>query len=261
MTLGGTLQRYLMSLGIGGRRTVLALGTLVWAVALTTSEPVLGQAPTKTVWDGVFTGTQAERGRVAYQQHCAECHGASLGGGEAVPLTGDRFGLSWRESTVDRLNTQISKSMPASEDGSLAGSLSPGVYIDIVSHILNSNGFPTGAVELTPENAAGVAIIAKSGPGELPASASAQVVGCLTRVAARTWKVTSASRPVRSGPLYSALPGTTPLGDREFPLLFVLTSLDKLENNRVLVTGRLEGDAGVKGINVSTVSSVGPSCP
>lgn len=240
----------------------LLSGAVAWAVvAVTSHAPLSGQAA-KTVWDGVYTGAQAERGRLAYQQSCAECHGAGLGGGEAVALKGERFNLSWRESTVDRLFTQISKNMPASEDGSLAGSLSPGVYIDIVAHMLSANEFPTGTSELTPESAAGVAIQAKSGPGDLPASASAQVVGCLTRVAQpRGWKVTSASRPVRQGPLYSALPASTPLGDREFPLLFVLTSLDKLENQRVLVTGRLEGDAGSKGINVSTVSSLGPTCP
>jgi hypothetical protein len=35
----------------------------------------------------------------------------------------------------------------------------------------------------------------------------------------------------------------------------VLTSLDKYENQRVLVTGRLDGDGGAKGINVNTVTS------
>ena len=50
------------------------------------------------------------------------------------------------------------------------------------------------------------------------------------------------------------------LGDREFPLLFVLGSLDKLENQRVLVTGRLEGEGGAKGINVSAVTSQGAAC-
>jgi hypothetical protein len=40
----------------------------------------------------------------------------------------------------------------------------------------------------------------------------------------------------------------------------VLTSLDKLENQRVLATGRLEGEGGAKGINVSTVTSQGAAC-
>ena len=76
----------------------------------------------------------------------------------------------------------------------------------------------------------------------------------------RAWKVTRGSKPVRSGPLETPLNASASLGDREFPLLFVLTSLDKLENQRVLVTGRLEGEGGAKGINVSTVTSQGAAC-
>ena len=253
-------QPGLLRISIAGRVAALA-GVLGVAAATGPSFVDLqAQAPAKTVWDGVYTEAQAARGRSAYQQHCAECHGGSLEGAEAVSLKGDRFNLSWKESTVDRLFKQISTNMPMSEDGSLAGSLARGVYVDIVALVLQGNGFPAGSAELTPENAAGVAIIAKSGPGELPHSASAQVVGCLTRVPPRAWKVTRGSKPVRSGPLETPLNASAALGDREFPLLFVLTSLDKLENQRVLVTGRLEGEGGAKGINVSTVTSQGAAC-
>jgi mono/diheme cytochrome c family protein len=249
----------LLRVGVAGRvATLVGALTVAGAVA-----PMLvtAQAPAgKTVWDGVYTEAQAARGRSAYQQHCAECHGASLEGGEAVALKGDRFNLSWRESSVDKLFKQISTNMPMSEDGSLAGSLARGVYVDIVALVLQNNGFPAGSAELTPENAVGVAIYAKTGPGELPHSASAQVVGCLTKTGPRAWKVTRGSKPVRSGPLETPLTAAAALGDREFPLLFVLTNLDKLENHRVLVTGRLEGEAGAKGLNVNTVSSQGAAC-
>ena len=252
-------QPGLLRLGIAGRMAVLA--GLLGMAALAAPQLVTAQAPSgKTVWDGVYTDAQAARGRTAYQQHCSECHGGSLEGGEAVALKGDRFNLSWKESTVDKLFKQISTNMPMSEDGSLAGTLARGTYVDLVALVLQSNSFPAGSTELTPENAVGVAIQAKGGPGELPHSASAQVVGCLTRTGPRAWKVTKGSKPVRSGPLETKLDASATLGDREFPLLFVLTNLDKMENNRVLVTGRLEGEAGAKGINVSTVSSQGASC-
>ena len=253
-------QPGLLRIGVAGRVATLAgvLGVVAAAVPLLVTAQA--PAPSKTVWDGVYTDAQAARGRSAFQQHCAECHGASLEGGEAVALKGERFNLSWKESTVDRLFKQISTNMPMSEDGSLAGSLARGVYVDIVALVLQGNGFPAGAAELTPENAVGVAIQEKNGPGELPHSASAQVVGCLTRTGPRAWKVTRGSKPVRSGPLETRLDASAALGDREFPLLFVLTNLDKLENNRVLATGRLEGEAGAKGINVSTVTSQGAAC-
>jgi hypothetical protein len=223
-----TRDGVLLRVGRSGRLAILA-GLFGGIVVATSSALWARQAAAgKTVWDGVFTAAQAERGRLAFQQHCAECHGGNLNGAEAVPLAGERFNLSWRESTVDRLFRQMSTSMPMSEDGSLAGTLARGTYVDIVALLLQANGFPAGSEELTPESAVGVSIVAKSGPGELPNSASAQVVGCLTRVAQpRGWKVTSGSRPVRSGPAYTPLTATAALGDREFPLLFVLTSLDK----------------------------------
>ena len=246
-------------MGIAGRVALLAGLFGMAAVAAPRLVTAQGQAG-KTVWDGVYSDAQAARGRTAYQQHCAECHGASLEGGEAVALKGDRFNLSWKESTVDKLFKQISTNMPMSEDGSLAGTLARGTYVDLVALVLQNNGFPAGSAELTPESAAGVAIVAKSGPGELPPSASPQALAGQTRTGPRAWKVTRGRKPVRAGPLETKLDGSATLGDREFPLLFVLTNLDKLENNRVLVTGRLEGEAGAKGINVSTVSSQGASC-
>lgn len=253
-------QPGLLRLSVAGRMASM-VGVLGVAIAVSPwFMTAQAQSPSKTVWDGVYTEAQAARGRTAFQQHCAECHGGSLEGAEAVALKGDRFNLSWKESTVDRLFKQVSTNMPASEDGSLAGTLARGTYVDIIALMLQSNGFPAGSAELTPENAAGVAILAQSGPGELPHSASAQAVGCLTRVPPRAWKVTRGSKPVRSGPLETPLTASAALGDREFPLLFVLTSLDKLENQRVLVTGRLEGEGGAKGINVSTVSSQGAAC-
>ncbi len=250
----------LLRVSVVGR--VAALAGMLGVAAAVAPLLVTAQAPapSRTVWNGVYTEAQAGRGRSAYQQHCAECHGASLEGAEAVPLKGDRFNLSWKESTVDRLFRQMSTSMPMSEDGSLAGTLARGTYIDIVALVLQNNGFPAGSTELTPENAVGVAILAQSGPGELPHSASAQVVGCLTRVGPRAWKVTRGSKPVRSGPLETPLTASAPLGDREFPLLFLLTSLDKLENHRVIATGRLEGEGGAKGMNVSTVTSQAAAC-
>ena len=251
----------LLRVSVVGR--VAALAGMLGVAAAVAPLLVTAQAPapSKTVWDGVYTEAQAARGRAAYQQHCAECHGGSLEGAEAVPLKGDRFNLSWKESTVDRLFKQMSTNMPASEDGSLAGTLARGAYVDIVALVLQNNGFPAGSTRADAGKRGRRGDPGQSGPGELPHSASAQVVGCLTRVGPRAWKVTRGSKPVRSGPLETPLTASAPIGDREFPLLFLLTSLDKLENHRVLATGRLEGEGGAKGINVSTVTSQGSRLP
>jgi hypothetical protein len=126
--------------------------------------------------------------------------------------------------------------------------------------MLETNVFPAGATELTAASSAGVRIMAKDGPGELPASTLAQVVGCLERGAGRTWRVVKATRPERAASAGQKPQGSVPLGTREFALMFVLTSLDKYVGYRVLVTGSLMGEGGVNGINVSTVSPLAAKC-
>lgn len=219
------------------------------------------QAPAapKTVWQGVYSAQQAARGQAQFMAHCAECHMANLSGGEGPALVGDRFWTTWQESSVGALFDRISKNMPFDDDGRLAGTLPRQTYIDIVAHILNSNGFPAGSAELTPDSAIGVQIVRREGPSDLPAGSLAQVVGCLER-AGSNWKVVKASRPVRSGSLNAASAKTAALGDKEFTLKFVLTPLTRYVGHRVLASGTLLGTGGVDGMNTDLVTSVADTC-
>ena len=214
-----------------------------------------------TVWDGVFTKEQAARGRLHFAQHCAECHGADLNGGEGKPLIGDRFWSDWRETTVDYLLTRISTSMPRSEDGTLAGTLSASTYEDVVAYILDRNEFPAGTRELTRATSSGVQIIRKDGPGALPASTLARVVGCLApRGPNKEWSLTNGTEPVRITEAAAAADTSVPLGPRQYALKFVLKSLDKFVGYRMVATGLLLGDGGVDGLNVSTIEPVSETC-
>ena len=38
----------------------------------------------RTVWDGVYTTEQAERGRLEYVNHCQRCHGVDLADGREI---------------------------------------------------------------------------------------------------------------------------------------------------------------------------------
>jgi mono/diheme cytochrome c family protein len=223
------------------------------------AQTVSGQAKPRTVWDGVYTEAQADRGRGFFAQHCASCHGPGLQGGEAKPLTGDRFWMDYQETTVDYVLGQISKNMPHSEDGSLKGTLGASVYADIIAHMLHANGFPAGAGELTAASSVGVQVVKKEGPGELPSGSLAHVVGCLVRGEDRSWRLQRGSRPVRvlSGGLVDT---KVPLGDREYTLMFVLTSLDKYAGYRMSVRATLMGDGGAKGLNVQRVEPVSQTC-
>jgi S-disulfanyl-L-cysteine oxidoreductase SoxD len=240
---------------------IIALALYVIACVSTL---VAGQGtakPGRTVWDGAFTADQASRGSVSYSANCAECHGASLQGGESKALRGEQFWSDWRESTVGELLAYISKNMPYAEDGSRAGTLSPSIYAEIVAHILERNELPAGTVQLTESSSAGVQIIRKDGPGELPASTLARVVGCLApRGSDGSWRLVRATRPERVSSTGTASEGEVALGAREYQLKFVLTPLTNFVGHRMLVTGLLLGDGGVDGLNVSSVKSVGATC-
>jgi S-disulfanyl-L-cysteine oxidoreductase SoxD len=105
---------------------------------------------TKSVWDGVYTQAQADRGKTAYSDQCASCHGADLTGGDmAPPLAGAEFMQGWDGLTVGDLFERVRVSMPQNAPGSLT----PQQNADILSFVLASNKFPTGASELVGEAA------------------------------------------------------------------------------------------------------------
>src|SRR5258706_10985463 len=45
----------------------------------------------------LYTDAQATTGEAVYRQSCAGCHGATLSGGTAPPLTGAAFETSWSD--------------------------------------------------------------------------------------------------------------------------------------------------------------------
>lgn len=100
---------------------------------------------TRSVWDGVYTSEQAQRGAVLYANNCASCHGTALGGGEsAPPLTGGEFFSNWNGLTVGDLFERVRISMPA--DG--PGRLTRQQDADIVAFMLSVSQFPAGKAEL-----------------------------------------------------------------------------------------------------------------
>src|SRR5437868_13689551 len=52
-----------------------------------------------SVWDGVYTAAQAERGKQLYGRYCAGCHSDDLANSRN-PLAGDRFAEHWESLTL-----------------------------------------------------------------------------------------------------------------------------------------------------------------
>src|SRR5258708_14374745 len=73
-------------------------------------------APSRSVWDGVYTEAQAKRGQPLYNQQCSSCHGDLLTGGEmAPPLAGGDFLANWTALTMGDLFERIPKTMPGTK--------------------------------------------------------------------------------------------------------------------------------------------------
>ena len=230
-------------------------GLLLLASATAGLATAQTSTPRRTVWDGVYTESQAARGTTAFGQNCSGCHVLAAAG--KAPLVGEAFFKSFAQKTVGDLLEYVSANMP----NGAPGSLNESTYQDIVAVMLKSNDFPAGTTELEGNTIAGVRIIPKDGSTELPANALARVVGCLTRSGA-DWVVTNATTPERAE--RAAKPGedaTRPLGARTMALKFVVTKLDSLVGSRVAVNGLLIGAGGVDGLNVTTVNRVADKCP
>lgn len=103
------------------------------------------QDATRSVWDGVYTEEQANRGHDLYNQHCASCHADTLTGGEmSPPLAGGDFLSNWNGLTLGDLFERIRTTMPQDKPGKLSRE----VNADITAYILSFNKFPAGKTEL-----------------------------------------------------------------------------------------------------------------
>ena len=124
------------------RRAMLCGVATLAAIALAA---LAGAQESRSVWDGVFTTTQSDRGKALYARQCASCHGDTLGGGEsAPPLVGDGFLANWNGLTVGDLFDRIRVSMPQDDPGRLTRQQDA----DIVAYMLAFNQFPSGQADL-----------------------------------------------------------------------------------------------------------------
>ncbi len=130
-------------------RRCFGAGALLAIVPLqamqTESRDPSARTPARTVWDSVYTLSQASVGEAAYAKTCARCHGVSLSGAdEASPLTGSAFLGNWNGLPLSDLQTRIRTTMPSDSVGIYDRQL----VTDVIAYLLKANGFPAGQVDL-----------------------------------------------------------------------------------------------------------------
>ena len=124
-------------------------GCILFATVLTTMVVAAQEPGPRTVWQGVYTAAQSERGRAVYQASCGTCHGETLAGDIGPTLTGPFWSIYDGRTAADLFKT-IRTTMPADAPESLK----PQEYADVIAYLFSVNKFPAGEKELSADPAA-----------------------------------------------------------------------------------------------------------
>jgi mono/diheme cytochrome c family protein len=218
---------------------------------------------TPSVWSGVYTAAQADRGKAAYARHCSRCHGDDLSANRNYQLAGEGFMDHWEAHTLEHLFRRIRDSMPPGE----AATVGDSDKRDAMAYLLQQNGFPAGSAELAHDDGelAKVEISRKTGPGPLKTGAVVRVAGCLALGPERDWELTGATEPERTtldaAPAAGRQPsGRVGSGARTVRLLNAFPSPAAHLGHTMQAIGFLVTDAGGDVVNVVSLEMLAPSC-
>jgi len=142
--------------------------TLTIGAALACVTAVAGAQTVKpvSVWSGVYTAAQNQRGQEFHADVCAMCHGPRLNGAgqsEMPPspaIAGGTFLRKWSGQTVAALFVIVRHTMPPDSPGTLTDQQS----IDAIAHMLAVSGMPAGNRELPPDPGALAGIVIEAKP-------------------------------------------------------------------------------------------------
>ena len=104
----------------------------------------------KSIWDGVFTQEQADRGQKLNSGVCAKCHGERGDGANEPDQPGGpaiaRFSFlrKWENTSLASLYEYIRTEMPPDNPESRSDQ----EYVDVIAHMLALSGAPVGDTEL-----------------------------------------------------------------------------------------------------------------
>ena len=102
--------------------------------------------PTRSVWDSVFTDSQAVRGDSVYKETCVKCHGATLAGGDdgTPPPAQTSLATGTASPSASSMRKFARRCRRTSQSR-----FRPEQLADVVAYMLAKNLFPAGATTTT----------------------------------------------------------------------------------------------------------------
>jgi S-disulfanyl-L-cysteine oxidoreductase SoxD len=142
--------------------------SLIIGAALTCAAAVAGAQTAKpvSVWSGVYTAAQNQRGEELHAAVCIMCHGPRLNGAgqpEMPPspaIAGNALLRKWSGQTVAALFVVVRHTMPPDAPGTLTDQQT----IDSIAHMFAVSGMPPGDKELPPDPKALANILIEAKP-------------------------------------------------------------------------------------------------
>jgi mono/diheme cytochrome c family protein len=242
----------------------LTLACFIFLASVPTA-PAQSEAREKTVLDGVYSNAQAERGHGFYATYCGACHGNSLEGVSAPPLTGSRFIERWREGVLDPLYDFIRQRMPFGRPAN-AKPIPDNEYLDILTYILKVNGYRAGESELTRGLLGNVVLVGMNGRQPVPDGAHVVTVGCLVQAVDGGWGLSNATEPARTPTENNSTPASfeKKLGS----LTFRLADLEAVpdfsppvhQGHKILVKGFLTRQPNAERISLTSMEMLDSGC-
>ena len=218
-----------------------------------------------SIWDGVYTTAQAERGKATFDVSCSRCHNSDLSGSERGPtLTGDKFLANWLDGSLEPLFSFIRDQMP---QGS-ANIVSDDSKADVLAYILQRNSVPPGTTELTANGARldTIQILRRGTAPGLQNLSFVQVIGCLEPGPGNRWVLThSIARPGNRERAVSAAEleraRARSLVEDTYTLVSVTPfSPAERQGQKVTAKGLLYRQPGDYRLNVTALETVSDTC-
>jgi len=218
-----------------------------------------------TIWDGVYTAAQAERGKATFDVSCSRCHNSDLSGSDRGPtLVSEKFLATWMDGSLEPLFSFIRDMMP---QGS-ANIVSDDSKADILAYILQRNSFPPGKTELTAngDKLDTIQILRKGAAPGLQNLSFVQVIGCLESGPGNRWVLThSSARPGNRERAVSAQEleraRARALGEETYTLVSVSPFAPATrQGHKVAAKGLVYRQPGDYRLNVTALETLADTC-